>query len=515
MTAIITDDFRRNQARLLVNDIKASTSPDFDSPIGQDTAYPYRENSNYAIGIGKSDKWSDLEETTGFNITAPTGSLQESEDVINNIIALKEIAANGVNQMIAVNTWTSGRKYKVYDPTDPNTFYATGDLYPCYAINANKIYLCLSNHSQGSEETIRTSTNAPTHSTFGFVYTSGDGYVWAHAQTIPTTGDIAQFSTPQFVPVSAPGSSDISDATTNTGGLLYDIGIVNGGSDYVNPSATLSVVDVNGDTVSVSGLSLNVEQSAGVITRINLADNGDTDSSTYWGTSNAILGGSGTGAGGTNLLYGTVTITDTGSGTGAKAIPLIAPVRGFGGNPLDVLPTWFVGCIANFENTESGELSTDISFRQVSLIKDFERNGSETDIVYDGLKRLTVTGESATPLGNLESGDVLEVGNSKFYFDYYDGSGVDKYIYYHQNSSSEVNFIKPDVTTADIDVVTSSNVSTGTTVATSITAVDDGEYPHRNSTTNEFNGEVIFHENRKKFTRGSSQTEEIKLIIQL
>ena len=33
--------------------------------------------------------------------------------------------------------------------------------------------------------------------------------------------------------------------------------------------------------------------------------------------------------------------------------------------------------------------------------------------------------------------------------------------------------------------------------------------------THEFNGEVIFHENRKPFSRSTSQTEEVKLIIQL
>jgi len=511
MTAIITDDFRRNQARLFVNDVKASNLTAFNSgsPTNsmQDT---HRENSNYAIGIGKSDKWSATENTVGFSVAAPTGSIQEAEDVHNNLIALKEIATTGVNQMIAVNTWTNGRKYKVYDQTDPNTFYATGDLYPCYVINADKIYLCLSNHSQGAAETVRNSTSAPTHSNFGFNYSSGDGYVWAHVQTIPTTGDISKFTTPQFVPVSEPAGGDITNSETNTGGLLYDVGIVDGGSNYSNPSATLSVVDVNGDTVAVTGLALNVTQSGGVITRINLADDGNTDSSTYWGTADAILGGSGTGGSGTNLLHGTITITDTGSGTGAKAVPLIAPKRGFGGNPLDVLPTWFVACIADFENTESGELPTDISFRQVSLLKDFTRNGSETDVVYDALKKITVSGINGTKADLLEPGDILSAGNSKFYFDYRSGNDI----YYHQNSNSEVNFIEPDTAgTVTVDVVTSG--ATSGEIAADVTAVADGEYPHRDATTNEFNGEVIFHENRKPFSRGASQTEEVKLIIQL
>ena len=61
MAAIITDHFRRNQARLLVNDIKASASGSFSDTESNGTGgvgtYPYRGNNRYAIGLGKSDSW--------------------------------------------------------------------------------------------------------------------------------------------------------------------------------------------------------------------------------------------------------------------------------------------------------------------------------------------------------------------------------------------------------------------------------------------------------------------------
>ena len=154
MAAIITDHFRRNQARLLVNDIKASADAEFDSTANSssnsnETNWPYRGNNRYAVGLGKSDSWPNnaggvSEGAANFVVPAPTGIRQEDEDVINNLFTLKDVAGGSVKQMIAKNPWTSGRKYKVYDSADPDAFYATGDLYPCYATHGNSVYLCLS-----------------------------------------------------------------------------------------------------------------------------------------------------------------------------------------------------------------------------------------------------------------------------------------------------------------------------------------------------------------------------------
>ena len=117
MAAIITDDFRRNQAKLLVNDIKASADAAYDaSDLTSTMQDRYRENSNYAIGLGKTDSWpNDIngasEDTLDFIIKTPDGTLQETEDVINNLFTLKEIGATAVSQLIAKNTWTLGIKY--------------------------------------------------------------------------------------------------------------------------------------------------------------------------------------------------------------------------------------------------------------------------------------------------------------------------------------------------------------------------------------------------------------------
>ena len=116
---------------------------------------------------------------------------------------------------------------------------------------------------------------------------------------------------------------------------------------------------------------------------------------------------------------------------------------------------------------------------------------------------------AVSPFPSLTEGQVLYQAGSgaKFYFDYYDSTNTK--LYYHQNSNGEVNTIDP--TTGSNAIGTSSG---GSQVATGVTAVTDGEYQSRVG-DGEINGEVIFHENRKPFARSASQTEEVKLIIQL
>ena len=130
---------------------------------------------------------------------------------------------------------------------------------------------------------------------------------------------------------------------------------------------------------------------------------------------------------------------------------------------------------------------------------------------HTALKSITLSGTITTAsLGALTAGTVLKQGNSKFYFNRYD-STTNK-LFYHQNSDEEVNYIKPIVGTTDV-----TSLDTSTTYATDVTAVGVGEF-RKTETVNsreEYNGEVIFHENRTPFTRGGTQTEEVKLIIQL
>lgn len=71
MAAIITDDFRRNAAQLLVSDVTTG-------------------GSNYYMGIGKSDAYdpdsAGLAETDGsFSLPVPAASRAEELEVLNSL----------------------------------------------------------------------------------------------------------------------------------------------------------------------------------------------------------------------------------------------------------------------------------------------------------------------------------------------------------------------------------------------------------------------------------------------
>ena len=312
-------------------------------------------------------------------------------------------------------------------------------------------------------------------------------------------------------------SSYAEASDSNSGGFLYNIGIVSGGSGYTStPTAVITAIDKDGAEITTNLPHLEVKQSGGVITSINLRRPG----------ASGVPGTAGSNAGSRgywthtvserfkDILSATITITDS-TGTGAKAIASITPQRGLGNNAIEVLPTWFVGVTVDFVNNESDD-SPILDFRQVSLMKSaivtpVTGSGAGPAGTHTALKSITLSGTVSTAsLGALTAGTVLKQGNSKFYFNRYD-SNTNK-LFYHQNSDQEVNYIKPIVGTTDV-----TSLDGSTTYATDVAARGEGEFQKTEAleSQEEYNGEVIFHENRTPFTRGGSQTEEVKLIIQL
>jgi len=525
MPAIITDDFRRNQARLLVNDIKASADSNFDSSSENPsaTSWPYRTNNRYSIGLGKADPWEadangNLESTTGFSPPSPEGTIQEDHDVISNLSVLKDVAATGVKQLIAKNPWKNGRKYKVYDEADDDMFYTSGDLYPCVVTNNNKVYLCLSNTATTSNFTAVAGSNTEpaAASTYG-VTAKGDaqGYVWAHVANIDSSDPLV---TNQFVPINS--SPNVQPAEKQkTGGLISHIGITNGGSGYSNPpQVVITAVDYDGDVVD-TGITARAIVDGGAVTRIDLVDADQSPypdgSESYWDHIDTNHLSSPVDIPG-RVKYVTVAIAAS-SGTRATAHATVAPVDGYAANAINILPTWFVGLTAEFVNQETDNDAAIIDFRQVSLLKNFTRenptdknetSGATGESVLDALKYVKLTGTpSASVIDGLSQGDVLTCGSAKFYFDYYDAAT--KNLYYHQNSNPDVNFIDPLPVTGVQSG--SSTIASTDTVGTYRPEYNAYDSPPTGIT----NGEVIFHENRAPFQRGSSQTEEVKLIIQL
>jgi hypothetical protein len=548
MAAIITDHFRRNQARLLVNDIKASADSEFDSTANgssnsNESNWPYRGNNRYAVGLGKSDSWpaqtsgTVTENATNFVVPAPAGNRQEDEDIINNLFTLKDVGSgSSVKQLIAKNPWTTGRKYKVYDSADNDAFYATNDLYPCYVTHGNSVYIVLSNTAvDGGFSGVAASTQAPSVSNPYEFSQPAQGYVWCEVAKIDSSDALL---TNQFVPIKR--NVDVSPTIDpsmrkKTAGLLSHVGVISGGSGYSsNTTITATIVDHTGEVTTPAISFVPVIDGSGVIQRVDIRDpqNSPTISGSYkfWTAGDASAMVASSLAVGDRIKSINFYITDSGSGgsgessseaggSGAQLSATIAPSTGYGYNAIDILPTWFVGISVDFDGLETDGDAPALKFRQVSLLKNFVRSADSGDTsagTLDALKSITLH-TPGSGVSSLTEGQILyqKTTNAKFYVNYYDSTT--KKLYYHQNSEGDVNTIKPQQGTTGTNHAIGTT-SGGTQVSNGVAAVNEPEYQSRIASGDElgeFNGEVVFHENRKPFSRDAAQKEEVKLIIQL
>ena len=465
MSAIITNQFRKNSRELFIDDFSTS---------------------NYFIGIGKSEPWPTIngieESNINYSVPLPTNTIVEKSDVLKNLISLLKVQETFA--VIPRNEWVSGRVYKVYDPSDPNIFnYETigsTAYYPCYMTHNNHVFVCLNNNNDGP------STTNVTAATFTIPSELTDGYVWAYVCSLNTTSN---FYTDQFVDISADitDPTDISDAVTATGGLVYGFKVIDGGSGLDGQEDILLVgKDSNGavkaDVTLRSGGNdvspYSVTIASGTIIDISFAtDNFPND-------------------------YSEASIIVVGKDTNIQ--PLVAPIDGFGYSPRSDLPSFYAGLYASYVGAEGGEAPINIGFRQVSLIKDPTRTDNDTPAddsldIYDTLQYL---GLSSVEGITADAGTIIEhtSNGAKAYLDYVDSAN--SRVYYHQNSNGDIN--QKPFETGNVNFTTPG----GTTSASfTINALGDGEY-------DQGSGKTLFLENRKAILRNSNQQEDIKLVIQ-
>lgn len=455
MTAIITNSFRRNSCQRFLDNVTT--------------------DGDYFIGLGRTDEWPDED-----NVPLPNGSIIESQNVKNNLLTLSRV--EGSAALLPKNEWKSGRKYKVYDPTDPLLFDydSVNNLYPSFVIHDDKIYICLANNQNDL------SSEEPTRANYGLEVGSGDGYIWTFVQNI-SSGDT--FYTEQFVEL----DEDLADDTlTNpaTGGLIYNfvinnLGVTLDGTEDV----ILSGVDSNG--VQIASIDLRTDSRFDVINQ-----SGTIAAITYNDIVNNKLIG-----------YARASVEVFTSGgtllTNIDIKPMVAPLSGFGFSPKSDLPSFYAGCYTDFQGSEGGDALTDVSFRQISLIKNPTRfDDGEDPATTDTLDAVNYIQLNVSTSAQ-SAGTIIEqtATGARGIIDKVDT--VNNRIYYHQNTNSDNNFI-PFADDSDIEILATSPV---TVSSATITSVSTSEYVRGS-------GEVIFIDNRAKITRNVDQTEDIKLVIQ-
>ena len=458
MAAIVTEQFRRNSAKYLLAEIADSTT-------------------NFYVGLGKSDPWVADEALTDWTVPDPDGGAGEDREIKDNLISLLKLETANSTLVIPRVNFKVGARYKAYSPYDESCFYPETinniEYLPCYAvtvIGSNiAVYLCL---KAGVNET----TGAPSDLTSYDPSSYGsDGYLWSLVDILSTT-EIA-INTDQYISINAGSvSSALEPSITNTsGGILYGFTVINGGTG-VAPNSTVTFTPY---TASATLPSINCVPTItnGEITALSLPSNHSYTT--------------------TGIVNGTFAFS---SGSGIAIVPHITPQKGLANTPSNVLPSWFVGLAADaIDNISSDGFY--IPYRQVSILKGVSHTQTGNPPTLGALRYLKLSIDVPT-LSAVEVGSPITFANgTTAIFDAYASvtvEGTTEYrVYYHQNSKSGYGKIEPSGTI---------NISTNTGVAYS--SISNNEYVPGS-------GDVIFIENRKPIIRAQSQTEEIKIIIQL
>jgi hypothetical protein len=522
MAAIITDDFRRNSTAFLLKDITDQNTGATDSANDSGSDF------EYFIGIGKSDAWDNDaigndETNQNFSTPLPTGSVIESKEVIDNLIGAIAVDTSEAYNIIPRVDWSANRRYKRWNENDPTMFDVStaggNTYYPCYAIYDNRIYICLDNNSDAGfiagEYVPGLSTNSPKTVSGGTSTSSAtrtpegpfsDGYIWAYCADLNIS---SKFNTDQFVSISSTATGTATDATTASGGMVYGFEILDPGSGISGTAFKLLLNDNDG---TANEIALTVDNSGASSSAAGVVMDLYSNATQFKGNTNGTVRASVVPAAGT-----TATVLPV-------IRPLVAPILGFGHTPTADLPAFYAGLAVNYNGDVKGELPTDISYRQISLLRNPTRTEDDTSAaaiaaaaagdgnygvkeVYNTLRKLQFA--NTANISGLSAGDIITQVIStaqttagitvaaKAFVDYVDETN--DCIYFHQNESSLIN---------QHEFTATGEVTLGaSSTAVPYTGLVEPEYTS-------YTGEVYFLENRKPIRRASAQEEEIKLVIQ-
>lgn len=447
-------------AAIVTNNIKQQLLQSFVDDL-QDSA------NTYYIGIGKADQWN-----TDDTPPAIVNSEREKRDFRANLQSI--IRTTDVSFVSPRVNWTSGTIYNAYtdnNTTNTNYYVLTG---------SNRVYLCVQ-QAKNQNGVAQTSTVDP--DTLGAnlnAKKTSDGYAWKYLFTLGAVRS-NKFLSANYLPIEKVDSSEslgiieaqqlLVQKAANPGQVV-GYKILNPGSGY-NTSGTTNVT-IHGDGFGARAVA--TISAAGTISKLEVKDSG------------------GDLAFGSGYSFANVEF-DSGV---AQAIPIIS-FNGLGADPRVDLNAVSIMINAKPDGLQNGSFIVENDFRQIGLIKNPKYNLNDSDFKLTDanvLRKLSLS--SVTNFDSDNSRDALIEGVTSGARAFVDDLRGDTF-FYHQNDSSGYKSFALSETIRDVD-------NAGHTAI--VAADSDGE-------VNPFSGEVLYIENRNAVIRDASQTEDIKIIVQL
>ena len=532
MPAIVTDQFRILNANNFVESVESTQNSYYvfiglSNPEGTPTP-------DVRVGYGRSEEWN----TTG-KTPKPIDSFSSIAHTGDTMMFGKRISSANIRRIIRRIDWAAGKRYEMYRDDystvegyqSPNT--SSSRLYNAnyYVMNSDfKVYLCISNGSNGSNPKGNISQDEPTFTDLepSRAGTSGDGYIWKYLYTV-SPSDILKFDSTEYITVPNNWTSttdaqikairENGDSTLNNNQIKH-IQIEDAGGKYSDGLG--QEVDIIGDG---TGGKARVDVVGGIIQDVQVS------------------------SGGNGYSYGLVdlgALQDSAhpSNQRAKLVPIIPPSLGHGYDLYKELGTDRVLIYARFDDSTK-DFPSDTKFAQVGVVKNPTKVGtavtysdstfsSTQAFIFDTIADTSITpkvGERITQVltsGRIAQGYVAsydeETKVMKYFRDRslnytstldqtdYTGISTSGAIYSFEASS---NAVKCDSSNFSAGINTSfSGITTNPTGTKLIDLGVNFSNGLSNSEINKGSGEIVYLDNRPLIARNERQKEDVKIILE-
>jgi len=507
MSGIVTRKFRTHNAKQLHESF---------SEVSADRMYLF---------IGHPTPWA--------NDSAPTTPIDTPETTEysywRSMMGAKKVSVTDVTFGAPRTNWANNTLYDEYNGTSQKV-YSNNHI---IVSSANNVYKCLFNN-KGANSTVEPSGTSTS------TITLADGYKWKFMYYI-SGADYNKFVTAGFIPVKTltadDGSSQWSVQSAAVNGAIDVIDVRVPGSSYLSTNGVVAAV--NGANVTMANTANSTSDSyvgstmflrsglgSGQLRTIvdyvggsrkatlNSAFTTTPNTSTqYYVGPRVIVWGNGAGClAYANVVSGNVTFVNvitpgTGysianvsitanNGTGATAMPCIAPMGGHGSDPLDELSGHNVIISVSLAGSESNTLPTTNQFRTFGLLVNpnlangSSANGSSyrqsTQLTVSSVKSAFVEDDLITGVNSSATARVVKFANT--------------------NSANTRGIL--DVVDVDLAFSSTESIIANTSGANAvITAINSG------SLKANF-GDIIYSEHKTPTSRSSAQTETFKLVVQ-
>jgi hypothetical protein len=411
--------------------------------------------------IGGTSQWAD--ENSPPDITDST---EDNIFAYQEMVGGKRVQQGDIISILPRIDWTTSTVYdqyddkvNIFDEKNPETL----EYYKFYVINDEfDVYKCISNNYRTASIVKPSGRSIETFQT-------ADGYIWKFMYNVKSF-DAFKFMTPNWIPCYSlsynDGSSQWAVQASAVNGAINNIDVTDQGTGYT--TTNLPTVTIIGDGTGATAVA-SVDEETGTLIDIIVVNKGQD----YTQASVSVSGG---------------------DGVGGTAIPYISPVGGHGSNARHELGAIYKMVRVIFDGSENDVLPVDgIDYRKVGLIQSpLNKNTSGIVLTITENENLYLIGDTVTGAASTAQGTVSSI-------DY-----TSKLLYLSNvtGSFAQGELVTTSIASSEIQLI---NLVDNLPLTQSVFNAANDFVP--------YSGDILYTANREKISRGTNQTEEIRLVL--